>query len=77
MTRMYEHHDAVLHSVREGVLVISGEGRLLLANDEACRLLDLPEDVRGRMGHRPRPGPAYCHTAGFGPSGHRRGDPGG
>ncbi|WP_442819832.1 SpoIIE family protein phosphatase [Streptomyces sp. NBC_00841] len=48
MTRMYEHHDAVLHSVREGVLVISGEGRLLLANDEACRLLDLPEDVRGR-----------------------------
>ncbi|MGW3657547.1 SpoIIE family protein phosphatase [Streptomyces sp. NPDC005151] len=48
MTRMYEHHDAVLHSVREGVLVISGEGRLLLANDEACRLLDLPEDVAGR-----------------------------
>ncbi|MCX4538369.1 SpoIIE family protein phosphatase [Streptomyces sp. NBC_01669] len=48
MTRMYEHHDAVLHSVREGVLVISGEGRLLLANDEACRLLDLPEDVLGR-----------------------------
>ncbi|MFP1624218.1 SpoIIE family protein phosphatase [Streptomyces sp. 5K101] len=48
MTRMYEHHDAVLHSVREGVLVISGEGRLLLANDEACRLLDLPEDLDGR-----------------------------
>ncbi len=48
MTRMYEHHDAVLHSVREGVLVISAEGRLLLANDEACRLLDLPDDPTGR-----------------------------
>ncbi|MFF9208881.1 MULTISPECIES: SpoIIE family protein phosphatase [unclassified Streptomyces] len=48
MTRMYEHHDAVLHSVREGVLVVSDEGRLLLANDEARRLLDLPDDADGR-----------------------------
>ncbi|WP_190035615.1 SpoIIE family protein phosphatase/ATP-binding protein [Streptomyces fructofermentans] len=48
MTRMYEHHDAVLHSVREGVLIVGGEGRLLLANDEAHRLLDLPEDAEGR-----------------------------
>ncbi|MFJ1562035.1 sensor histidine kinase [Streptomyces mirabilis] len=24
MTRMYEHHDAVLHSVREGVLIVDG-----------------------------------------------------
>nr|WP_236654524.1 SpoIIE family protein phosphatase [Streptacidiphilus anmyonensis] len=42
MTRMYEHHDAVLHAVREGVLIIGDDGRVLLANDEACRLLDLP-----------------------------------
>ncbi|MEV7140559.1 SpoIIE family protein phosphatase [Streptomyces tauricus] len=48
MTRMYEHHDAVLHAVREGVLIVGGEGRLLLANDEAHRLLDLPEDAEGR-----------------------------
>ncbi|MFF4487977.1 SpoIIE family protein phosphatase [Streptomyces sp. NPDC001544] len=48
MTRMYEHHDAVLHAVREGVLIVSGEGRLLLANDEAHRLLDLPEDAERR-----------------------------
>ncbi|HEV7628114.1 MAG TPA: SpoIIE family protein phosphatase, partial [Streptomyces sp.] len=48
MTRMYEHHDAVLHAVREGVLIVSGEGRLLLANDEASRLLDLPADAQGR-----------------------------
>lgn len=48
MTRMYEHHDAVLHAVREGVLIVSGDGRLLLANDEARRLLGLPANVEGR-----------------------------
>lgn len=45
MTRMYEHHDAVLHAVREGVLIVGDGGRLLLANDEARRLLDLPADA--------------------------------
>ncbi|MCN9240528.1 SpoIIE family protein phosphatase [Streptomyces sp. RY43-2] len=48
MSRMYEHHDAVLHSVREGVLIVDGDGRLLLANDEARRLLELPRDAEGR-----------------------------
>ncbi|MFD8076656.1 SpoIIE family protein phosphatase [Streptomyces sp. NPDC059718] len=48
MTRMYEHHDTVLHSVREGVLIVDDDGRLLLANDEAKRLLDLAPDAEGR-----------------------------
>ncbi|MER6348108.1 SpoIIE family protein phosphatase [Streptomyces sp. NPDC001595] len=48
MTRMYEHHDAVLHAVREGVIIVDGGGALLLANDEARRLLDLPDDAEGR-----------------------------
>ncbi|MBT2403242.1 SpoIIE family protein phosphatase [Streptomyces sp. ISL-87] len=48
MTRMYEHHDAVLHSVREGVLITDGAGLLLLANDEAKRLLMLPADAEGQ-----------------------------
>ncbi|MFF7970251.1 SpoIIE family protein phosphatase [Streptomyces sp. NPDC007905] len=48
MTRMYEHHDAVLHAVREGVLIVGGDGRLLLANDEARRLLDLPAEAERR-----------------------------
>ncbi len=48
MTRMYEHHDAVLHAVREGVLITDRDGRLVLANDEAARLLGLPEDSEGR-----------------------------
>ncbi|WP_435798472.1 SpoIIE family protein phosphatase [Streptomyces decoyicus] len=48
MTRMYEHHDAVLHAVREGVLIVGRDRRLLLANDEARRLLNLPADAEGR-----------------------------
>lgn len=48
ITRMYEHHDAVLHSVKEGVLIVDKDGRLLLANDEAQRLLDLHPAAEGR-----------------------------
>ncbi len=48
VTRMYEHHDAVLHAVREGVVIVGEDGRLLLANDEARRLLDLPPGAEGR-----------------------------
>ncbi|WP_432110054.1 SpoIIE family protein phosphatase [Streptomyces sp. AA1529] len=49
VTRMYEHHDAVLHAVREGVLVLDGGGRLVLANDEAHRLLRLPDHAQGQQ----------------------------
>ncbi|MFE0518959.1 SpoIIE family protein phosphatase [Streptomyces sp. NPDC058954] len=46
--RLYEHHQAVLHAVREGVLITDEDRRLLLANDEAKRLLGLPADAQGR-----------------------------
>ncbi|MGW7163956.1 SpoIIE family protein phosphatase [Streptomyces sp. NPDC054884] len=49
MTRMYEHHDAVLHAVREGVIIVGDDGDLLLANDEAQRLLGLPPDAERRQ----------------------------
>ncbi|GCD95026.1 sensor histidine kinase [Embleya hyalina] len=48
LRRMYEHHDAVLHAVREGLAVVDADGRLVLANDEAVRLLALPADFEGR-----------------------------
>ncbi|WP_030729639.1 SpoIIE family protein phosphatase [Streptomyces sp. NRRL F-2890] len=48
ITRLYENHDAVLRSVREGVVILDGDRRLLLANEEASRLLDLPENAQGR-----------------------------
>ncbi|GAA0921744.1 hypothetical protein GCM10009549_41040 [Streptomyces thermoalcalitolerans] len=45
---MYDHHDAILHAVREGVLIVGEDGRLLPANSEARRLPDLPPDAEGR-----------------------------
>jgi two-component system, CitB family, sensor kinase len=52
ITKLYEHNEAVLHAIREGVLVSDRDGRLLLANDEARRLLELPDDAEGRLlGH--------------------------
>ena len=43
---MYDHHDAILHSVSEGLIVLDAEGGaggVLLMNDEARRLLALPD----------------------------------
>jgi two-component system CitB family sensor kinase len=45
---MYEYYDAVLHAVREGLLLLDRAGRLQLANDEARRLLELPADAVGQ-----------------------------
>lgn len=46
MTRMYEYYDAVLHAVREGLVVVDPAGRIALINDEGRRLLGVPEGVR-------------------------------
>ncbi|HET6652538.1 MAG TPA: sensor histidine kinase [Nocardioides sp.] len=48
ITRMYEYYDSVLHAVREGLLLIDGDGRVQLVNDEAARLLDTPADAVGQ-----------------------------
>ncbi|SCG75857.1 two-component system, CitB family, sensor kinase [Micromonospora inositola] len=45
MTRMYEYYDAVLHSVREGLVVLTTDRRVALVNDEGRRLLGLDEDT--------------------------------
>lgn len=39
---MYDHHDAILHSVSEGLIVLDRNG-VALVNDEARRLLALPD----------------------------------
>jgi two-component system, CitB family, sensor kinase len=43
ITRMYEYYDAVLHSVREGLVVLTPDRRVALINDEGRRLLGLTE----------------------------------
>lgn len=48
ITRMYEYYQAVLQAVRDGFLLVDSEGRVQLVNDEARRLLSLPDDAVGR-----------------------------
>ncbi|MFC4008789.1 ATP-binding protein [Nonomuraea purpurea] len=46
--RIHAHHDAVLHAVREGLLLVGTDGTLTLCNDAARSLLGLPADAEGR-----------------------------
>ncbi|MCU1631847.1 MAG: histidine kinase [Micrococcaceae bacterium] len=41
LSRTFVFYDAVLHSVREGLLLTDADGRLVLYNDQAARLLGL------------------------------------
>ena len=45
---MVEHREAMLHGLREGVVGVDMHGRVTVVNDEATRLLSLPDDVVGR-----------------------------
>jgi len=49
ITRMYEYYDAVLHAVREGLVLIDTAGRLQLVNEEAERLLRIDAGALGRQ----------------------------
>ncbi|MQA35329.1 PAS domain-containing protein [Modestobacter roseus] len=46
--RALEYHEAVLHAVREGLVLVGGDRRVQLVNDEARRLLQLDGDPTGR-----------------------------
>ncbi|MFJ2033123.1 ATP-binding protein [Streptosporangium sp. NPDC087985] len=48
LRRMYEYHDAILHAVREGLLLVDDTGRLTLCNDGARGLLGLYGEADGR-----------------------------
>ncbi|ABS02005.1 sensor histidine kinase [Kineococcus radiotolerans] len=58
LTRLWEVNDAVLHSLREGLVVLDPAGRVQVVNDEARRLLpatadgsvDLPPAVQRLLG---------------------------
>ncbi|WP_258142666.1 sensor histidine kinase [Arthrobacter sp. MYb227] len=42
LRRLYAYYFSALHSLREGLVLIDGKGRLVLHNDQAARLLGLP-----------------------------------
>jgi len=47
IAKRYQHHDAMLHAVREGLIITDVRGDIVLANDEARRLLELSDDCEG------------------------------
>ncbi|MFC0599423.1 sensor histidine kinase [Streptomyces palmae] len=49
LSRMHAYHEATLHAVREGLLMLDGHRRVVLVNDGARELLGLPPDVVGRV----------------------------
>ncbi|WP_410584073.1 ATP-binding protein [Amycolatopsis sp. lyj-108] len=48
LSNLFEYHEAVLHSVREGLLLVGGDGRVVLCNDGARALLGVDDDPVGR-----------------------------
>lgn len=46
--RMHDFHQAALHAVREGLVMLDGRRRIALANDGARELLGLGDDAVGR-----------------------------
>ncbi|TDC58126.1 sensor histidine kinase [Actinomadura sp. KC345] len=50
LREMFEYYEAILHTVREGLLLLDRAGRVVLCNDAARHLLDLEPsaDLRGR-----------------------------
>jgi sensor histidine kinase regulating citrate/malate metabolism len=48
LSRMHDYHQAALHAVREGLLMLDGQYRVALVNDGGRELLGLSEEVVGR-----------------------------
>ncbi|MEU2390511.1 sensor histidine kinase [Streptomyces sp. NPDC007369] len=48
LSRVHDYHQAALHAVREGLLMLDGQRRITLINDAGRELLGLPGDPRGR-----------------------------
>ncbi|TWV33841.1 sensor histidine kinase [Streptomyces misionensis] len=48
LSRMHDYHQAALHAVREGLLMLDGRYRVALINDGGRELLGVGEDVVGR-----------------------------
>ncbi|WP_232212806.1 ATP-binding protein, partial [Saccharomonospora saliphila] len=47
LSGMFDYYQAILHSVREGLVLVGSDGRVVLCNDAARDLLGLDGDVRG------------------------------
>lgn len=47
LARLQTYYDALLHSVSAGLVLVGNDQTVVLCNDEACRMLDVPLESRG------------------------------
>jgi len=47
LSQLFAYYESVLHSVREGVVMVDPRGRLVIRNDQASELLGLPSEEAG------------------------------
>lgn len=48
IAELFEHREALLHGVKEGIISVSPDSRVMLANDTAIELLHLPQSCVGK-----------------------------
>jgi two-component system CitB family sensor kinase len=48
ITAQFQEREAMLHSIREGVITLNPNNSITLVNDEACRLLEITPSVIGK-----------------------------
>lgn len=48
IAKRYQHHDAMLYAVREGLIITNVGGDIMLANEQARKLLELADDCEGK-----------------------------
>jgi sensor histidine kinase regulating citrate/malate metabolism len=52
LAQLFVYHDSMLHSVREGLLLVDPRGNLVLYNDHAAQLLEIPAAPSGPVQKR-------------------------
>jgi two-component system, CitB family, sensor kinase len=62
IAKRYRHHDAMLYAVREGLIITNTDGDIVLANQQARKLLELAEDCEGKPLHDQVPGARWAAT---------------
>jgi sensor histidine kinase regulating citrate/malate metabolism len=66
--QLFAYYESVLHSVREGVILVDAKGRVVIRNDQASRLLGLPEaPAADDAGHPASPGARPSRSRAPGP----------
>ena len=60
IAKRYQHHDAMLYAVREGLIITNVGGDIVLANQQARKLLELADDCEGKALGKQVPGAEWA-----------------